>query len=83
MAYYRFVAYQWPWNRILALYMTSTNTTAFFFPPVACPLMARVSRIFSRCVKLKELWEGTPWWVGVEGGDFMVFYLRDVLEATA
>lgn len=69
MAYYRFVAYQWPWNRILALSMTSpTNMTVFFFPPVACPPMARVSCIFSHRVKLKELWEGTPWWVGVEGG---------------
>lgn len=59
LAYCRFVAYQWPWNRILAFSMTSpTNMTAFFPWPVH-PWHA-VYCIFSRCVKLKELWEGTP-----------------------
>lgn len=64
VAYCGFVAYQWPWNWILAFSMTSpTNMTAFFPWPVH-PWHA-VSCIFSCCVKLKELREGTPKWGGL------------------
>lgn len=48
--------------------MTSpANMTAFFFHGLSTPWHA-VSCIFSRCVKLKELWEGKPKQGGVGGG---------------
>ena len=68
-AYCRCVAYQRPCNRILPFSMTSpANMTAFFFRGLSTPWHA-VSCIFSRCVKLKELWEGKPKQGGVEGGE--------------
>lgn len=61
LAYSIFVAYQWPWNRILAFSMTSPAKMTAFFPWPVCPWHA-ASCIFSCCVKLKELQEGTPKW---------------------
>lgn len=78
LAYCRFVAYQWPWNWILSFSMTSlTNMTAFFPWPVH-PWHA-VYCIFSHCVKLKELWEGTPQ-CGVGRGAAEVHAVRQTHE---
>lgn len=56
-AYCMFVAYQWPWNRILLVSMTSPPNMTAFFPWPVHPRHAD-SCIFSLCVKLKDLWEG-------------------------
>lgn len=58
-AYFRFVAYQRLWNRILPFSMTSPLNMTAFFPQPVHPWHAD-SCIFSRRVKLKELWEGKP-----------------------
>lgn len=64
----RFVAYQWPWNRILQFSMTSPPNMTAFFPWPVYPWHAS-SCIFSCCVKLKELWEGKPKRGGEGGGE--------------
>lgn len=78
LAYYRFVAYQWPWNRILALSMTSaTNMTA----PRGLSTDGTPSLVFLVAVwNWRNSERGRPGGLGSRRGVvFMVFYLRDVL----